>query len=149
MLIIIRFHVSSGNNIITDGWNAYDWMNPNSGYNRIIHYHRHNDFGFGAESTSYIESVWGDLKRLLTKIYASVRSENFVYLIKECVWLIKNKDLNNNQKLNEIKDILNHIVGTVQFKLFEKEDIEDFNKSEYDLGLNDSDSSENESSNFD
>ena len=91
----------------------------------------------------------GDLKRLLTKIYASVRSENFVYLIKECEWLIKNKDLNNNQKLNEIKDILNHIVGTVQFKLLEKEDIEDFNKSEYDLGLNDSDSSENESSNFD
>ena len=142
--------MSTGNNIITDGWIAYDWMNnPNSGYNRIIHYHRHHDFSFGEQSTSYIESAWEDLKRLLTKIYVSVFSVNFVYFFNKCEWCIKNKELNNNLKLNEIKDILIHISETVQFKLFAKEDIQDFNKSEYDLGLNDSDSSENESSNTD
>ena len=35
---------------------------PNSGYNRIIHLHGHHDFEYGEESTSYVESIWGDLK---------------------------------------------------------------------------------------
>ena len=37
---IIRHHVGIGNNIVTDGWGAYNWMNSlNSGYHRIIHIH--------------------------------------------------------------------------------------------------------------
>ena len=147
---IIRHHVSIGNNIITDGWNGYNWMNnPNSGFNRIIHVHGLHDFGQGAESTSHIESVWGDLKRLLTKIYVSVKSENFIYLAKECEWHKKNSHLNNMEKISEIIFILNHIADTVQFELFDKFDIEDFNKNEYDLDLINSVSSDSESSNSD
>ena len=49
---IIRHHISIGNNIITDGLGAYDWMNSrNSGYNRIIHIHGHHDFDHVEEST--------------------------------------------------------------------------------------------------
>ena len=80
---IIKFHVSKGNNIITDGWPGYNWMNDSScGYHRIIHIHGQNDFGHGSETTPYIERVWGDLKRLLSKIYVSVKSDNFIYFEK-------------------------------------------------------------------
>ena len=55
---IIKFHVSKGNNIITDGRPAYNWMIvPSCGYHGIIHIHGQNDFGFCSESTLYIESV--------------------------------------------------------------------------------------------
>ena len=140
---IIRHHVSIGNNIITDGWSGYNWMdNPNSGFHRIIHVHGLHDFGHGAESTSHIESVWGDMKRLLKKIYISVKSENFIYFAKECEWRKKNNHLNNMEKISEIIFILNHIANTVQFELFDKADIEDFNKNQYNLDLNNSDSSD-------
>jgi hypothetical protein len=44
--------------------------------------HAQNNFGHAPQSTSYIESVWGDLKRLLSKIYVSVKSDNFIYFGK-------------------------------------------------------------------
>ena len=63
-------------------WNK-DWMNdPSSGYHRIVHIHAQNNFGHAPQFTSYIESVWGDLKRLLSKIYVSVKSDNFIYFAK-------------------------------------------------------------------
>lgn len=64
---IIKFHVGTDNNIITDGWSAYDWLN-NSDYHHIVHILGHHDFGFGNETTSHIESVWSDLKRIIIKI---------------------------------------------------------------------------------
>ena len=42
-----------GNNIVTDGWAGYDWMDQaESGYRRYRHIHSH-----GLESTSHIESI--------------------------------------------------------------------------------------------
>ena len=80
---IICHHIGKGNNIITDGWGSYNWLdNPRFGYRRIIHIHGLHDFGFGNESTSYIESVWSDLKRLLSKIYNAVKPTNFLYFAK-------------------------------------------------------------------
>ena len=86
------------------------------------------------------------MKRLLTKIYVSVKSENFIYFAKEYEWRKKNNHLNNMEKISEIIFILNHIADTVQFELFDKSDIEDFNKNQYILDLNNSDSSDSESS---
>ena len=55
---IIKHHIRTGNNIVTDGWEAYGWMNgPNSDYNRIIHLHGHHDFDYGEESTYHLEYV--------------------------------------------------------------------------------------------
>ena len=109
--------------------------NPNSGFNRIIHVHGRHDFALGAESTSHIESVWGDLKRILSKIYVSVKSENFIYFAKESEWRKKTSHLNNMEKIANIIFILNHIADNVQFELFDKSDIEDFNKSDYVLDI--------------
>jgi len=52
--------ISTGNNLDTDGWHGYDGANNiNSGYERFIHNHGRNDFGRSLESTSHMESIWG------------------------------------------------------------------------------------------
>ena len=145
---IIRYHISIGNNIITDGWGAYNWMNAaNSGFNRIIHIHGHHDFGHGDESTSHIESVWSDLKRLLSRAYVAVKSENFIYFLKECEWRKKNSHLNFNDKIRNLQEIFIHISMTVENDLFTKDELEDFDKNEYedDLLNNNSESDEEDS----
>lgn len=51
----IKKFVLTGNNIITDGWGGYDYLDlPNSGYRRIKHNHGRGDFGYGNQSTSHI-----------------------------------------------------------------------------------------------
>ena len=42
---------------------------------------------------------------------------------------ISNKS--NNEKLNNLMDIFNHIANTTNSELFEKEEIEDFDKEDY------------------
>ena len=54
-------------------------MNNKADFNSIIHIHGHND-----ESTSHIESVWAELKRLLRRGYVAVKVDNFIYFLKEC-----------------------------------------------------------------
>ena len=112
------------------GWGAYDWMDNNQDFNRIIHIQGHHDFGHGDESTSHIESVWGDLKRLLSKAYTVIKSENFIYFLKECEWQKKFGHLNFSEKIANIQFILNHIAETVEFDIFPKDLLENFDKSE-------------------
>ena len=69
---------------------AYDWLN-NSEYHRIVHIHGNNDFG--NEFISHIESVWSDLKRLLLRIYVSVKSYNFIHFLKESEWRQKKQHI--------------------------------------------------------
>ena len=144
---IICHHIDIGNNIITDGWGSYQWLdNPIYGYRRIIYIHGNLDFGFTHESTSQIESVWSDLKRLLSKIYTAIQSSNFIYFPKECEFRKKIANLNNQKKLHKLQEIFKHISSTVeQHDLFTKDDLEDFNKEFYedDVIENDSDSSNN------
>jgi len=126
---IIKHHVGEGNFIITDGWGAYSSMdNPNSGYHRIIHIHGHHDFGHGDESTSHIEGVWADLKRIISRFYVSVKSCNFIYFAKEAEMRKKTSNLSIDKKLDNIKFIFNHISNTVEWDLFTKEEIENFEK---------------------
>ena len=115
---IIKHHVAKDNNIIIGGWGgAYQWMNNiHSGYNRIIQIHENHDFGHGEESTSHIESVWSNLKCLLSKFYVSVKSENFIYFVKECKWMKKYANLDSSQKLAELQYIFIHISNIVEFK---------------------------------
>lgn len=46
----------------------------------------------------------------------------------------------NTQKVANIQFILNHNPDTVEFDLFIKEELEDFNKSEYEAESNDNSS---------
>ena len=55
----IRRMIPEGNNIVTDGWAGYNWMDSDdSGYRRYQNIHDHNYFVQRLESTSYIESIW-------------------------------------------------------------------------------------------
>lgn len=79
---IIRHHIGRGNTIITDGWPSYSWLNQNnSGYRHIVHIHGRRDFGFGEQSTSHVESIWSDIKRLFSKYYVTVKPNNFIYYL--------------------------------------------------------------------
>lgn len=136
---IIKQHIGIGNNMVTDGWGAYEWMDANNlGYNRIIHIHGHHDFGYEEESTSHVESVWADLKQKLKSIYIAVKPNIFIYFAKEEEWRKKIFNKSNNEKLNTLMDIFNHIASTTNSELFEKDDIEDFEKEDY-VAENDSD----------
>ena len=52
--------VKENNNIITDGWLSYNFLDsPNLDYTHEIHVHElHRNFGFGKHSSSHIEGVW-------------------------------------------------------------------------------------------
>lgn len=58
----ISMYVISGNNICSDGWTAYNYLdNPLSGYYHYRHVHGGGDFGIGVHSTSHIETIWHKL----------------------------------------------------------------------------------------
>ena len=85
----------------------------------------------------------------MSKIYVSVKSDNFIYFAKESEYRKKISHLTNHEKIDKLISILEHISKTVQFELFNKSDIEDFNKNEYASLISDSDSSSNNSSDSD
>ena len=141
---IIRHHVGKGNNVVTDRWGVYNWINShNSGYNRIIHIHEYHDFGYGAESTSHVKSIWGDLKQKLHSFYVAVKSDTFILFAKEMEFRKKISQRNNNDIIKKLQFIFNHIASTVKYDLFKKEDLEDYEKEDYQLD-NDSSSDEEE-----
>ena len=75
----ISKHVKKGNNICTDGWSGYNYLDQfNSGYHRFRHNHGGGDFGFGLESTSHIESIWANLKHSIMKTYNIIPSINSI-----------------------------------------------------------------------
>lgn len=109
------------------------WIVKNSGFNRIIHIHGHHDFDHGDDSTSHIESVWSDLKRLLSRAYVAGKSENLIFFLKECEWSKKNSHLNFSDKIKNLQEIFIHIANIVENNLFTKEELIDFEISEYNV----------------
>ena len=65
MKLFINNHIKKENNIITDGWSAYNFLdNNNSHYYHEVHVHGPNgQFWFGQHRKSHIEDVWRLLKR--------------------------------------------------------------------------------------
>lgn len=107
---IIRHHIGTGNNIVTDGWHVYNWMNSlNSGYLRTIHMYGKYDFGYDEESTSHVESAMGDLKQKLRAFYMAVKSDNFILFTKEMELRKKLANKNNYEIIKKLKYIFNHI----------------------------------------
>ena len=86
------------------------WIIP--GYNCIIHMHGNRDFSLREESTSHIESIWLDIKRMLKWIYTAARPDNIVFFIKECEFRKKVSCLSSRGKLFKLQGIFNHIKYT-------------------------------------
>ena len=76
--------VKKGNNIISDGWEDYQFLDsPNSGYSHIIKNHSFGSFGYGLESTSHIEAIWNILKSKIKTIYHVIPYKNLMRFAKE------------------------------------------------------------------
>ena len=69
-------YIPPGNNIVTDGWNGYNFLN-NIGYTRYMHNHSRGDFGRGRESTSYAETLWSQLKDGIKSTYKTIQNKDF------------------------------------------------------------------------
>ena len=101
--------------------------NPHRGYNCIIHMHGNRDFSLREESTSHIESIWLDIKRMLKGIYTAVRSENIVFLLKNVnsvkkflVCLQEENYLNYKEYLIILNILLNIFYKNQILKIFQK-----------------------------
>ena len=105
--IIINKHIMIGNNIYTDNWNGYNFISRiDSGYNHVRFNHSQGHFGF----TSYIESLWNELKGKLKKLYCTIRADNFIYYLREIEYRRSIKLLNKDQKIRNFSEIIS-IVG--------------------------------------
>lgn len=102
MEIFIKKYIEPGNNIITDFWPAYNFLNYKNDYNRIRHVHKRWDFGLGVDSILNIESLWNILK----------------LNIKSCYYIIPNKDLIKFLGEAEIKYNLRHKTNNEKIALF-------------------------------
>ena len=116
--------IPPGNHIISDGWNAYSFLNdPHSGYRHSVHVYGRNDFGFGLDSTNHIESIWGILKLELKRVYTTIRSKNFLYFLCESEFKYKNKTLSNEEKLEKFFEIYCLLIDSeVEFDLLKSDD---------------------------
>lgn len=87
------------NNFFTDSFLGYDWANDlNSGYRRFIHIHGRNDFSYGQDWNSHIESVWLQIKKQNMITYKMISSNNLLFFIKEAEFKLKNKFLSYENK---------------------------------------------------
>ena len=88
---IILHHVGINNSLSIDGWEGYTWINQYR-YAHLVHLHSRGQFGRGNESTSYIESIWGILKGMITKYYNALNGNNFLYFLRELEFRYNTRD---------------------------------------------------------
>ena len=91
---------------LCDGYGFIDILD---GYTRDIHIQGGQDFGFGVNSTSQIESIWSQLKSILKSIYYIIAHRNFPLYLREAEWRQKNKDKNTKDKIKSFFDCWNQI----------------------------------------
>lgn len=110
-----------------NGWRAYNFLDDdNVKYNHEVHISGYNwNFGFDSHSTPHIEGVWGTLKDNIKKIYYNT-FEKF-YIIFKGGWnpiYIMNY-YSNKEKENKLIGIFEYLYNTVNFDLYDLEEIED------------------------
>ena len=129
----INNHIKINNNIITDGWPSYNYLDlPNSGYTheRFIHGPNGN-FGFGQHSTSQIEGVWSTLKSYIKMIYDIIPDDNFILYLREAEFRYRIRDLSNSEIEKEVKDIMEYIYNTCDFELYDINELEENDNYDY------------------
>ena len=122
-----------GNTIISDGWAGYQFLDsPNSGYSHIIQNHSFGSFGYGLESTSYIEAIWKILKSKIKSIYHVIPYKNLMRFVKEVEfkYIIRNKSY--NEKIKEIFDCFDYFQNVEDDQFYDNEFLNDSN-DDYDI----------------
>ena len=116
----ITKYIESGNNIITDGWSGYNFLNNNPSYNNICHILGGGDFGFGIQSTSHIESLWSQLKSNIKSCYHVIPNKNLIKFIREVEFKYNSRYKTNEDKIKNLFEAFKLIndVSDVDFSNF-------------------------------
>lgn len=104
---IIEKNIGSGNIIITDGWNCYSFLDAeNSSYIHHSYNHGGGLFDYGIDTTSWIESIWAEIKLKIKQMYTSIRPKNFIFFLKEAEYRRSLTNLNYNKKLKILQTLI-------------------------------------------
>ena len=91
------------------------WLGTDGIYHHSVRKFGHSDFGYGYESTSHIESVCGNLKNIIKRIYYPIPNNNFVLFLKEAEFRREISGFANNIKWQNFVDI---ILAILIFKIY-------------------------------
>ena len=99
MKTFIYNHINLHNNIITDGWPSYSFLDlPENGYTHEIFIHGPNgNFGFGVHCTSQIESVWSTLQSYIKRIYNIIPDGNYILFLREAEMRYRFRNKSNDE----------------------------------------------------
>ena len=130
----ITFNVKSGNNIITDGFTSYNFLDRiDSGYTHFKHDHSGGDFGFGQESTSHIESIWSQLKAKIKDTYYTIPEKNVLHFVREAEFKIKLRSKSGPEKIKEFFSCYDFLSNVKDVEIEDKDFLTDSsNNSDYD-----------------
>jgi len=117
--------VEPGNKIITDGWSGYSFLSDEPGYLWDVHNHGAGDFGLGINTTSYIESLWQEIKSKIKHTYYIIPSKNFMSYLREAEFKIKNKNKSSDEKLKEFFSCFKCINDTKDIIVFKNDFMDD------------------------
>ena len=131
--IFINNHIKKHNNIITDGWPGYNFLDSEDvEYQHEEHIHgRGGNFGFGQHSTSHIEGIWGTLKSYIERIYNKIPDNNFILFLREAEFRYNIRSLSFSEKENEIKEIIKYVGDASDFELYNLDELNDNNNYDY------------------
>lgn len=124
--LFISNHIKNNNNIITDGWSSYSFLdNPNSNYTHETFVHGPNgNFGFGNHSTSPIESVWSTLQSYIKRIYNIIPFDNFILFLRESELRYNFRKKTSIEIEKEIKEIMLYLYISAEFDLYSLDELE-------------------------
>ena len=77
--------------------------------------HGGGDFGIGLHSTSHIESVWANLKKIITSLYGIMPKKNFILFLREAEFRYNIRVKNKDEIISLLKDIFKKIYDYNQF----------------------------------
>jgi hypothetical protein len=118
-------HFRKGTHFKKDAWAGYNFLNKNIKYTDETHVHGGGDFGYSLHSTSYIEGLLEEIKKLMMKIYGIIPMNNFVYYLKEIEMLILIKNSNDTKKMETFKNMMKIVYYKCKFKFSSKNEIEE------------------------
>ena len=104
-----------GTHFTHDGWSGYSFLNNNINYTHETHLHGGGEFGHGLHSTSHIEGVWGNLKKLIVGMYSIIPMNNFNLFLREAELRLNLIKKTNDEKLNNIKLIFKEVYEDCKF----------------------------------
>ena len=129
--IFIKKFVETGNTIVTDCRNAYNYLdNAHSGYIHIKKLLNVGSFGIGLHSTPHIEPILAQIKSKIKETYHSIPNNSLIHYVKETEYKIIIKKNSNKEKIKEFFDIYRFILNVSDVVFENNEFYRDSNDSD-------------------